>query len=217
MATNFETALAANWLWRETTTWCFRINDGLFSVNPASVGRSLWIRSCGHRNCFRRATGNWHVNCQHSSFFLFILSFPCSDVARISLRYKFNSDYIFTRLGTGRTCPVPLKYNASKFWGYKSFKPLTPSYARFCVNMLMLWWCLCGEINNLSVGRSSTFQVGFILLKQNCQAIFQHISTHAWHKSLATNRRHCHLIMNELEKWHTEKTSTACNTVCDIN
>ena len=34
----------------------FRIKDGLFSVNPASVGRSLWIRSCGVQNCPRRAT-----------------------------------------------------------------------------------------------------------------------------------------------------------------
>ena len=33
-----------------------RIKDGLFSVSPASVGRSVWIRSCGDRNCFRRAT-----------------------------------------------------------------------------------------------------------------------------------------------------------------
>ena len=56
MATNFGTALYANGLWREITTWGFRIKDGLFSVSPASVGRSLWIGSCGDRNCSRRAT-----------------------------------------------------------------------------------------------------------------------------------------------------------------
>jgi len=32
------------------------MKNGLFSVNPASVGRSFWIRSCGDRNCCRRAT-----------------------------------------------------------------------------------------------------------------------------------------------------------------
>ena len=57
MATNFGTTLAANGLWREVTKWGFRINGGLFSVNPyTSVGRSLWIRSCGDRNCSWRAT-----------------------------------------------------------------------------------------------------------------------------------------------------------------
>ena len=28
----------------------------MFSVNPASVGRSLWIHSCSVQNCARRAT-----------------------------------------------------------------------------------------------------------------------------------------------------------------
>ena len=56
MATNFETILAANGLWREITTWEFRIKDGLFQSTLASVGRSFWIRSCDDRNCSRRAT-----------------------------------------------------------------------------------------------------------------------------------------------------------------
>jgi len=56
METNFGTTLAANGLWREMGTWGFRIKDGLFSVNSASVGRPLWIRSCGVRNCSRQAT-----------------------------------------------------------------------------------------------------------------------------------------------------------------
>jgi len=34
----------------------FCIKDGMFAVNLASVGRSLWIRSCGAQNCSRRAT-----------------------------------------------------------------------------------------------------------------------------------------------------------------
>ena len=55
-ATNFGTTLTANGLWREITRSGFRIKDGLFSVNPASVGCSLWIHRCGVWNCSRRAT-----------------------------------------------------------------------------------------------------------------------------------------------------------------
>jgi len=47
------------------------MKDGLFQSTPTSV-RSLWIRSYGNRNSFRRANVrlgmNWHVNCQHSCF-----------------------------------------------------------------------------------------------------------------------------------------------------
>jgi len=56
IATNFGTTLAANGLWREIMTRGYGIKDGLFSVTPMSVGRSLWIFSCGDRNCSRRAT-----------------------------------------------------------------------------------------------------------------------------------------------------------------
>ena len=38
------------------------IKDGLFSVSPASVGRDLWIRSCGDRNCSRRATARLGID-----------------------------------------------------------------------------------------------------------------------------------------------------------
>ena len=44
MATNFGTALAANALWRKTTTWGFRVMDGSLSV------------IYGDGNCSRRAT-----------------------------------------------------------------------------------------------------------------------------------------------------------------
>ena len=41
--------------------------------------------------------------------------------------YKFNSDYMFTRLGTRRTCcPVPLRYNAWLFGGINPFILGTP-------------------------------------------------------------------------------------------
>jgi len=53
---HFGTTLAANGFCREMTTWGFHLNDGLLPVNPASVCRSLWIRSCSVRNCYRRAT-----------------------------------------------------------------------------------------------------------------------------------------------------------------
>jgi len=57
MATNFGTTLAVNGLGREITTWGFRIKDGLFSVNPyVCWSLSLWIHSCGGRNCWRRTT-----------------------------------------------------------------------------------------------------------------------------------------------------------------
>ena len=56
METNFGTTLAANGFWWKIRTWGFRIKDGLFSVNPAPVSRSLWIRTCGDRNCPRRST-----------------------------------------------------------------------------------------------------------------------------------------------------------------
>jgi len=39
-----------------------RIKDDLFSVNLASVGRSLWIRSCGARKCSRRATARLEID-----------------------------------------------------------------------------------------------------------------------------------------------------------
>jgi len=55
METIFGTTLAANGFSREITTWGFSIKYSLFSVNPASVGRSLWICSCGVRNYCRRA------------------------------------------------------------------------------------------------------------------------------------------------------------------
>jgi len=59
MATNFGTALAANELWRKKTTWGFRVKDGFFISH-------LWrweMHQAG--DC---QVGNWHVNCQHSSF-----------------------------------------------------------------------------------------------------------------------------------------------------
>jgi len=56
METNFGTTLAENGFVREITSWGFRIKDSLFSVNPASVGRYLCIRSCGVRNSSRPAT-----------------------------------------------------------------------------------------------------------------------------------------------------------------
>jgi len=85
-ATNFGTALAANGLWREITTWCFRIN-GLFSVTPASVGRSLWNRNCGDRNCSRRATVPLGINTLIANIrvFLFFLARPLGLRSAISL------------------------------------------------------------------------------------------------------------------------------------
>ena len=44
MATNFGTVLAANGLWRKTTTWGFRVMDGSLSV------------IYGDGNCSRQAT-----------------------------------------------------------------------------------------------------------------------------------------------------------------
>jgi len=70
MATNFRTALAANVLWPEITTWGFRLKDGLFSFNPC-VCWSLCLDSYLRRSELLQAgdcqVGNWHVNCQHSS------------------------------------------------------------------------------------------------------------------------------------------------------
>jgi len=50
--------ISCKWTLARITTWVFRIKDGLFAVNPASVGRFLWLRSCGVRirNCRRRPT-----------------------------------------------------------------------------------------------------------------------------------------------------------------
>ena len=61
MATNFGTTLAANGFRREITTWVFRIKGGLFSVNPASVGRSPWIRSCGVRTASGGRLSGWEL------------------------------------------------------------------------------------------------------------------------------------------------------------
>jgi len=51
-----------------------------------------------------------------------------------------------TRLGTGPTfCPVPLRYNAGKFWGINPFRPRyilgTPDY--WCC--LLYCWCWRGR------------------------------------------------------------------------
>jgi len=51
----------------------FRIKDALFSTNPASDGRSLWIRSCGVRNCSRRATVGLGIDTLIANILVFFL------------------------------------------------------------------------------------------------------------------------------------------------
>jgi len=45
---------------------------------------------------------------------------------------------------------------------------------------------------DLRGGSGTTFQLGFVLLKQNRQPIFQHITTQARHERYAMCSSHCH-------------------------
>jgi len=74
MAANFGTTLAANGLWREITTWGFRIKNGLFSVNPYvcwSFSLDSYLRRWELLQAGDCQVGNWHVNCQHYSYYYY--------------------------------------------------------------------------------------------------------------------------------------------------
>jgi len=50
------TTLVLNGFWQDITTWGFRVRMVRVQSTPTSVGCSLRFRSCGGRNCSRRAT-----------------------------------------------------------------------------------------------------------------------------------------------------------------
>jgi len=73
MATDFETILAANGLWREIMTWGFHTKDGLFSISPYvcwSLCLDSYLRQSELLHAGDCQVGNWHINRQHCNFFI---------------------------------------------------------------------------------------------------------------------------------------------------
>jgi len=54
----------------------------MFAVNLASVGRSLWISSCGVRNCSRRATVRLGIDTLIANILVYLCSTMSLSVTR---------------------------------------------------------------------------------------------------------------------------------------
>jgi len=88
MATNFGNTLAANGLWREITTWGFRIKDSLFSVHLLVALSGFVVTAIGIASGGRLSGWELNHNCQHSSFSFF---FPSTDFSTSLGRFSRNS------------------------------------------------------------------------------------------------------------------------------
>jgi len=93
--------------------------------------------------------------------------------------YEFNSDYIFTRLGTCFAyCSVPLSYNALQFWGYKNFGSINP----FIPFAYASWLCLLSLDQNAEKSLVSSSRHLHLQFRHSAVYFVASKQNDEWHK-----------------------------------